>query len=79
MAINNGPSEGHRTKEREREWETKEDGQGAAIKAKAGKRRRREAKNAREKITNMKMLCMFRMIASITTKTIRNSAAEWSE
>lgn len=79
MAINNGPSEG------QREWETKEDGQGgegAAIKAKAGKaetQRRREAKNAREKITNMKMLCMFRMIASITTKTIRNSAAEWSE
>jgi len=25
------------------------------------------------KITNMKMLCMFQMIASITTKTIRNS------
>lgn len=69
-------------RKKEREWETKEDGQGAAIKAKAGKaetQRRREAKNAREKITNMKMLCMFRMIASITTKTIRNSAAEWSE
>lgn len=73
-----------RVKEGERAWEMekakrKRMDEGATIKAKTGRRQREEKRRMQGKITNMKMLCMFRMIASITTKTIRNSAAEWSE
>lgn len=42
----------------------------AIIKAKSG------LSGKAVKITNMKMLCMFQMIASITTKAIRNSQKE---